>query len=73
MWPIYLLAMTTYAYSSARVELWLLASSARWAYGLCLLAVVAISLRVYTRYRRSPEEFVYDESVDAEVQVLGLG
>ena len=72
LWPVYLLAMTTYAYSSVRIEVWLLADLGRWFVACTGIIACLGALAIYRRHRPVTAALTYDEPVDRAVQVLHL-
>lgn len=73
LWPAYGFAMTTYAYTTARAELWLLADPLRWAVACATAALVLVAAMTYrTHTSKTTDELTYDESTDPTVQVLHL-
>ena len=73
LWPVYALALTAYAYWTARLELWLLAEPVRWSVA-CTLLVACLGCCITLRRRRlvSSTPLTYEEEVEATVQVLGV-
>ena len=73
LWPIHALALTAYAYWTARLELWLLADPLRWSIA-CTLLVAGLGVGIALRQRRlaSSTPLTYEEEVEAAVQVLGV-
>jgi len=72
-WPAYALAVTTYAYASARLELWLFENPTRWAAACSVALAAAAALMTYRRFTlRVPPPLIYDEPVEPAVQVLHL-
>ena len=73
LWPVYLLAMTTYAYATARLELWLLQEVGRWLAGCACVAVVwAIVMLYRKRVAEVSTTFSFRGGLEPEVQVLNL-
>ena len=73
LWPIYLVALTTYSYSTARLEVWLLADWTRWIIACGTVAACLAATIVYRRRATaSTLRLSYEETPDATVQVLGL-
>ena len=73
LWPVYALALTAYAYWTARLELWLLAEPVRWGVA-CTVLVVCLGACIALRRRRlaSSTPLTYEEEVEEAVQVLGV-
>jgi hypothetical protein len=73
LWPVYALALTAYAYWTARLELWLLAETVRWSIG-CGVLLASLGICIARRRRRlaSSTPLTYEEEVEASVQVLGV-
>ena len=73
LWPVHALALTAYAWWTARLELWLLADPVRWSIACALLIAC---LGAWTTLRRdrlaSSTPLTYEEEVDEAVQVLGV-
>ena len=65
--------MTTYAYTTARIELWLLQEVGRWLAGCACLAIAWV---IVTLYRKRVAEvstaFSFRGGLEPEVQVLNL-
>ena len=73
LWPVYALALTAYAYWTARLELWLLAEPVRWSVACTLLAAcLSICIALRRRGLASSTALTYEEEVDPAVQVLGV-
>ena len=73
LWPVYALALTAYAYWTARLEVWLLAGPVRWSIACALLiACLAACIRLRRRRLASSKPLTYEEAVDDAVQVLGV-
>lgn len=73
LWPVYALALTAYAWWTARLELWLLAEPVRWSIACAVLVAglgVGIALRRRTPASSTP--LTYEEEVEEAVQVLGV-
>ena len=72
-WPLYLLALSAYAYGTARLELWLLAEPTRWVTACSALLLGLAFLRFYGHVlvRRSAS-FIYEETRDEALQEIGL-
>ena len=73
LWPVYALALTAYAYWTARLELWLLAAPVRWSTA-CALLIAGLGTCITLRRRRlaSSTPLTYEEEVEEAVQVLGV-
>ncbi len=73
LWPVYALALTAYAYWTARLEVWLLAGPVRWSIA-CALLIACLGACITLRRRRlaSSKPLTYEEEVEAAVQVLGV-
>ena len=73
LWPVYALALTAYAWWTARLELWLLAEPVRWGVA-CTVLVVCLGACIALRQRRlaSSTPLTYEEAVEEAVQVLGV-
>jgi hypothetical protein len=70
LWPVYLVAMTTYGYSTARLEMWLLADTLR-----LFVACAGIAVVLLARVQRPgvhSDTLIYDESVQPTIQTLGI-
>jgi len=73
LWPLYLLALSAYAYGAARVELWLLKEPARWATTCAFLLAGLFVFRLYRNIvEPSDRALIYEESIDDAVQEIGL-
>ena len=73
LWPVYVVALTTYSYSTARLEVWLLADWARWIVACGTVAACLAATIVYRRRATAlAPQLCYEETQDASVQVLGL-
>ena len=73
LWPVYALALTAYAYWTARLELWLLADPVRWSIGSAtLLTCLALAIAYRRRSLASSSPLTYEEEVEPAVQVLGV-
>ena len=73
LWPVYLLAMTTYAYTTARLELWLLQEVGRWLAGCACLALLWVIVMLYRkRVAEVSTTFSFRGGLEPEVQVLNL-
>ena len=72
LWPLYALALTAYAYWTARLELWLLAEPVRWSIACALLVACLGACIGSRRRRRASTPLTYEEEVEEEVQVLGV-
>ena len=73
LWPVYALALTAYAYWTARLEVWLLAGPVRWSIA-CALLIACLGACITLRRRRlvSSKPLTYEEEVEEAVQVLGV-
>ncbi|MYK87361.1 MAG: hypothetical protein F4018_02895 [Acidobacteria bacterium] len=73
LWPVYALALTAYAWWTARLELWLLADPVRWGIA-CALLIACLTAGIALRRRRlaSSTPLTYEEEVEEAVQVLGV-
>jgi hypothetical protein len=70
---LYWLAFTTYGYTAARLEYWMLRDPVRWITGLAVTAGAVVWLMVYrNRLLARGFDFLYEEEVDPAVRVLGL-
>ncbi len=73
LWPVYALALTAYAWWTARLELWLLAEPVRWSVGSgTLLTCLALAIAFRRRTPGLSKPLVYEEEVEGAVQVLGV-
>lgn len=73
MWPLYLLAMTSYGYTASHLALWLLRDPARWGAACAVLLGALVSLRMYRSLKLSRNgPFVFDDSLEPHVQRLGI-
>ena len=73
LWPVYALALTAYAWWTARLELWLLADPVRWSIGCATLGTcLALAIACRRRAPGSSKPLTYEEEVDEAVQVLGV-
>ena len=73
LWPLYALALTAYAFWTARLEIWLLARPLWWGVACATLAAGLIAVIAYRRRPlASSSPLTYEEKVGAAVQVLGL-
>ena len=73
LWPAYLLAMATYAYATARLELWLLQEVDRWLAGCTCLAFAWVVVMLYRkRVAEVSATFSFRGELEPEVQVLNL-
>ena len=71
---LYWLAFTTYAYTMATLERWLMQDDARWVGFLVLMLVVLGGLVVFRKTRLLGRSgLVYEDEPNPEVQTLGLG
>ena len=71
---LYWLAFTTYAYTMAALERWLMQDDARWVGFLVLMLVVLGGLVVFRKTRLLGRSgLVYEDEPNPEVQTLGLG
>ena len=73
LWPVYALALTAYAWWTARLELWLLAAPLRWSIA-CALLIACLAACITLRRDRlaSSTPLTYEEEVEEAVQVLGV-
>ena len=73
LWPVHALALTAYAYWTARLELWLLGDPVRWSVACATLAT-CLALAIACRRRRltSSTPLTYEEEVEETFQVLGV-
>ena len=73
LWPVHALALTAYAYWTARLELWLLAEPVRWSIA-CALLIACVGACITLRRRRlaSSTPLTYEEEVEEAIQVLGV-
>ena len=73
LWPVHALALTAYAWWTARLELWLLADPVRWSIGCATLGTcLALAIAFRRRAPGSSKPLTYEEEVEAAVQVLGV-
>ena len=73
LWPVYALALTAYAYWTARLELWLLIDPLRWTIACAILfACLGVCIALRRRRPASSVPLTYEEEVEATVQVLGV-
>ena len=73
LWPVYVVVLTTYSYSTARLEVWLLADWARWIVACGTVAACLAATIVHRRRATAlAPQLCYEETQDASVQVLGL-
>jgi hypothetical protein len=69
----YWLAFTTYAYTMARLEYWMLDNPARWITGLAVMLCILAGLIGYrSRVLDLGFSFIYEEEPEPAVRVLGL-
>ena len=69
---VYLFALTTYAYTTTQLEVWLLGDPGRWAVGCACVLLSLVAIRLY-RTRATPRSaLTYEESAEPTVQVLHL-
>ncbi len=73
LWPVHALALTAYAWWTARLELWLLAEPLRWSIA-CALLIACLGACIARRRDRlaSSTPLTYEEEIDEAVQVLGV-
>jgi hypothetical protein len=70
----YCFAFTTYAYTMATLELWLLRDDARWVGFLVLMLVVLGGIVVWRKtLPLEGSAIVYEDAPNPEIQTLGLG
>jgi hypothetical protein len=73
LWPLYLLAMTTYSFTASRIGVWLLGEPVRWLSGCATLVVALALVRSYQSHARSfTEPLRFEEGVEPGVQRLGI-
>lgn len=72
LWPVYLLAMSIYAYTASRLAVWLLRDPTRWTVACTLLLTALAGLRVYRSLTTSREPLVFETAPEPEVQRLGI-
>ena len=73
LWPVHALALTAYAYWTARLELWLLGDPVRWSVACATLGTcLALAIACRRRTPGSSRPLTYEEEAQAAVQVLGV-
>ena len=73
LWPVYLVAMTTYGYSTAQLEMSLLAHPLRLFVACAVIATGLLARVMYSWWTAAlSDKLVYDESVEPTIQTLGI-
>lgn len=73
MWPLYLLAMTSYGYTASRLALWLLRDPTRWLTACTMLLGALVGLRLYRNLKLSRNgPLVFDDGAEPQLQRLGI-
>jgi hypothetical protein len=73
MWVIYWLAFTTYAYSAATLEVWILHNPARYGAFLAISAGLFLTIRFLRNQTFYPGfRFIYEDEPEPAVRTLNL-